>query len=232
MKTIIIFFISFLSLITFAKPDDAIELTIPHSELAPIEKKELSKANLKYLNFAVSSWAPSELSQDSRLHGTSRFSKAGQNKFSLSYSSPLLGFESSLLSTQFGLSYLQMQRSGQLKIETTEITVNHQASLYQVLLGLEWKTEKEYFLRSKFFATLSASPTWIQSTKSEFNNGVNEWQWMSLASVGIQLPIRPLGRWLGFDDMSVSIAAEQSKDLSGKSLDGSGVVIGTQVGWY
>lgn len=232
MKTLSIFLISFFCIISFARAEDAIELSIPHSELAPVEKIEISKSNLKYMNFSVSTWAPSELSQDSRLPGTSEFTKTGQNKFSISYSSPLLGFESSLLSTQFGLAYLQMQRSGQLRIETTEITVNHQASLYQALMGLEWKTQKEYFLNSKFFVTLSASPTWIQSTKSEFNSGVNDWQWMTLASIGVQLPIRHLGRWMGFDDMTVNIAVEQSKDLSGRSLDGSGVVIGTNLGWY
>ncbi len=232
MKTISIFIISFFCFIAVAKTDETIELSIPQSELTPTEKRDFSKSNLKYMGFSISTWAPKGISQDSRLSGTSEFTKTGQDKFSVSYTSPLLGFESSLLSSQFGLASLQMQRSGQLRIETTEIQVNHQTSLYQALLGLEWKTQKEYFLDSKFFATLSASPTWIQSAKSEFNNGVNAWQWMSLTSAGIQLPIRPLGRWLGFDDMSVNIAVEQSKDLSGKSLDGSGVVIGTNVGWY
>lgn len=230
--SVLLIFTSFVLSTSPAFAADSIELNVPRSELPQKSAYKYSTTSLKYINIDFSSWSPTHLKQDSRLPQTTSFQKSGREKISLYYSSAFSNYDSGLVSTQFGFSYLQMERSGLLKFESAGINVSHQVDLYQILMGAEWKSHKVNFTQSKIFANLRAIPTWVQSTKSEFNSGLSEWRWMTAASLGLQWSVAPLGQWLGFDDMVLNLALEQSKDFSGNSLDGSGIIFGTKIGFF
>lgn len=231
MKSLIIIFLSSFCFGEVFAADD-ITFNVPRSELPLSTYETLKVQNLKYLGFEVSTWEPDHLYQDSRLPLTSQFEKSGRSKIALNYSSVLMQTDFGLFSTKFGLSYIQLDRHGYLKIESASLLVTQETNLYQTLAGIEWTSNREFFAHSKPYIDLAISPTWIQSTKSEFNSGVSEWQWAALMAIGVQFEAKPFGQWLGFDNMAFNLSAERTQDLYNDSLTGTGLVLGTKIGWY
>lgn len=213
------------------RQSEDIVFDIPKGELSlpAVNPQEITSPH--YIGLEFSSWEPDQFQQESRLPMTTDFVRSGSNKATLSYVSAGADTSLGLLSLKLGVSYMQLKREGQLAIETIGYTVSQKTNLYQVALGTEWKTYHEYFAVLKPYANIAILPTWVQSQKSEFNGGISTVEWPLYFSAGGLINVHSLGQWLGVDEMALNLSIEKTQNLSGSSLNGTGVALGTRIGW-
>jgi hypothetical protein len=224
-KTAIVLF-AFLSFQAAQAADDLV-VEVPRSALPLPSEKAPASAGLTYFELGVSNWQPGTIAEESRLPATSEFSKNGSPMGSVNFASPL-GWAH--LSAKFGLSFLQLERSGYLGIQNTGYRVSQNLNIFQPRLGLEWNSPRG-FANFRPFLGAGVLPTWLQSSSSEFNGGVSDIKWTSEFYAGLDFSISVVTRWLGLDDMSFNVAYEHTQGIDNGYLTGNGVVFGTRVGW-
>lgn len=211
--------------------NEDISFEVPQGELVlpKVEPQEVIAPH--YIGFEVSSWEPDQLNQESRLPMTTEFEKSETPK--ISFVSISAGSETSVgrFSTKLGLSYLRMHREGHLAIESIGYTVGQNINLYQAVVGTEWKTNTAFFSVLTPYIDVALTPTWIQSQKSEFNGGVSEVRWPIMASAGATVGLKTVGRWLGVDELALNLAVEKTQHITGSALNGTGIALGTRIGW-
>ncbi|MEK6773843.1 MAG: hypothetical protein AABY64_07875 [Bdellovibrionota bacterium] len=231
MKNLVMIFLS-LVFISAAHAEEDLILDVPRSNLSLPESERTMDLTPKYFEISASTWQPDQFSQVSQLPMTSSFSKIEGPKISLSYNTPLKTNSLGIFSSHVGISYLQLERTGYINVGTTGIEVSQKTNLYQALVGMAYEPNKTLLSVIKPYAVLSLSPIWVQSARSEFNSGVSEVEWSAQASAGLSFNIKPVAQWIGIEDMAVNIAIDKTQDLQSDSLTGTGVAIGTKVGWY
>ncbi len=235
MRHIIFIFISFFilnsALAEVPRKSEDITFEIPQGELSlpTIDPKKTIAPH--FIGFEFSSWKPDQLQQESRLPMTTEFSKSSTPKLTFNYISAGADTSIGRLSTKLGFSYLQLEREGQLTIESSNYAVSQKTNLYQALIGSEWKTNREYLSTLRPYANLAIQPTWIQSQKSEFNGGINAVEWPLYFSAGALINVWPLNQWLGVDEMAINVSIEKTQNLNGASISGTGIALGTRIGW-
>jgi hypothetical protein len=74
-------------------------------------------------------------------------------------------------------------------------------------------------------------PTWAQSSASQFNDGVSDMSVIGEAGIGLTFNLTPLAHWLSLSQVALDLGFETTRGFDNDQLNGSGVRLGTRIGW-
>ncbi len=205
-------------------------LPVPISEI----KFDDSAVSVKKLpgtvyELSMSNWAPTAMSEPTSLTNTSDFKVVGMPEFSLNVSKTAYASDVFQLSPKIGLSFLGMQRTGQLGIGSSAYTVSQNLNIYKVRLGGEVATS-HFWLGMRPVLALAAIPTWSQSSLSAFNEGVSQVDVSGEASLALEINISPLAEWVGLGETALEVGIETTKCFTGANLTQTAGFAGTRIG--
>lgn len=235
MKPLLIFSLWIMgsSVLAAAKNPSDIVVPIPQSEIVYPESLSTPPPPVSnyFFQLQVSSWAPNQLIQPSYLPNTTDF-KSISPQFSLLMGSPLSEGESVRWTTLFGVSYVEMQRSGTLGYDANAFTVSQNLNLYQFQLGAEATFKKIFKDQLHPLIGLTLNPTWSQAPASEFNDGISQVDWLVRMTAGLSWSFPKFAASIGLVDTSLLLGAEATKNISAEDYSGSGLWIATRVNWH
>jgi hypothetical protein len=228
MKTTVLILAIILTSAAFAQN---LVVPVPRSQIALPESSSQPVLAPAYFDITTSSWTPENLQQPSHLSETSSFRKSGPSKLSFDISSPVGQASWGLFSSKLGLSYMQLERSGFLGIENSGYTVSQNLNLFQGRLAAEWTTKQDIARDLRPYVDLGVLPTWAQSSASQFNDGVSDMSVIGEAGIGLTFNLTPLAHWLSLSQVALDLGFETTRGFDNDQLNGSGVRLGTRIGW-
>lgn len=228
----LILIISMFSLSAIAKTAPSlIQVTVPKTEMI-LPSREIHQSNrLFFFDLQLSSWAPQNLSEVSHLANTTKYSKSGGPTISLNIGEDIQRTDKFLIASRLGVSYLQLERSGSVGLANNSYASSEKLNIYQGDLGVEILSSKDLFKGMHPLVRLSLAPTWMQSSSSEFTNGLSEWSLPVRASAGLILNIPKVAQLFDLQDASFAMGFEYLQSFDDGNLNGSGLWAGTRIGW-
>lgn len=212
-------------------PPVDISMSVPQSQLTlPKEDVVESKASSNFVRLQFSNWSAPRLSEPTQLNDTTGFSSNSPD-LGLQLGSKLREFSWATMSSVIGGSYTEMQRSGDLGIQTASLQLSQNLRIYQASFGLELLGTRELLTNLRPFGSLSVGPAIVQSVSSEFNDGVNEVDWLATTSVGLSWNSVKTAKFMGVQEAALELGVENTLGLNTSQMSGNAVWAGARLGW-
>lgn len=205
-------------------------INVPRSNMTIREERVLEKPIPGIIEFSTENWAPSNFSEDSRLPGTLNFSQGSMPQLSLNR---LVQFkkwsdQGLTLSSKFGGSYAQLQRTGQSSnSDFGGGQVNQTLNVWTLRAGLELSAAT-MFSALKVTTGVSLAPRFAQATSSEFNDGISDVRNAWEANLGLTYDLPGVAQTFGFQNLSLELGAESTRGL-GADLSATGLYAGLRI---
>lgn len=208
-----------------------IELPVPRSQIHFPANDLTETSNSFHFEMGVTTWAPSQLRNPSRLANTSEYKPLKNMNFKIEMGKTFYSAQWFSLLALGGFTHFQLERSGQLNsgattTEETEVLNVFQVPLSLQVLGVSLLTAKLHPL-----IKVSLSPTYSRSTTGPFTKGVSELNWVGNSSVGASFDLPKTMSFLHFNDWSVAAGIETSQSLDSSHFNGTGFWISVGSNW-
>jgi hypothetical protein len=239
MKMSALLFISALaSLGVFCTPtaqaaygDDYVSVPLPQSQL---DLRDAYQEPLPPRVFEIdaSSWVPTQFSDESYLANTSDYKDSSFPKVSINSWRSAWHADTFTVTPKYGLSFVQLQRSGYLIYGGTPRQVQQTLNLYSLRLGAEVTPTSFFGFEDTVrpYLGLAYLPTIGMSSETAFNNGTNKLYHAFELSGGVVWNIPYFASLLNANSVALEIGAEATQGVLGSAVSGFGFMAGTRIG--
>ncbi len=179
---------------------------------------------------SASTWTPQNLQEPSLVSNTTQFTSGSAPQMSLNYiSTKFQDVTQVKLAPKFGLSFMQVERDGNINLVDQQIPVHQTMNLYSLRVGLEVATASH--LRGIFepFFDASIIPTYAQASSSSFSAGINHLDTAAEGQLGCVVHLPTVAHWLTTEDFGLQAGVISTLGLFGTSYSGYGFSGGLRV---
>lgn len=214
-----------------ARAED-LNFAVPQSNLPLEQNFQVERPHRSVdVEMGYSNWVPANLNSPSRLDQTSEFRTSLPDYFLNASLSPWALGNYVNMAPKFGVSFMQLRRSGSLNFTDSNVTTQDSVDMYSMLAALEFSPQQKFWHdTTTAYLDVGLLPTYLQSATSDFNDGYAEGEFATQVSAALAWNIAPLARFLNARSFSLEAGYQHVQSIGNISFSGSGFLLGARLG--
>lgn len=229
MKSIL--YTAILSLISVHCVASEISLPVPRSQLQFPTEDLGKKTTPIHFDVGLSTWAPSNLQQPSRLSNTTNYISVQDFSFKIEVGEDVYKGPKFSLLALIGFSHLQLERTGQLNSGSTVIQQSEILNVFQVPISLKFLGGSLFNSWIHPLAKFSVSPLYSRTAAGSFGNGLSELNWAGFASLGFLIDLPKSDELSLAHNWSLASGIEKSQSLDSSQFNDTGFWVSVGLKW-
>jgi hypothetical protein len=210
-------------------PPEEVTISVPQAHYS-IKDDMKGTVDQRQIEYRVSFWTPTNLTEPSFLPDTTDFQATSVPKMSIDLRGTSIRTRWVQITPVYGVAYTQLDRTGSLAFAAQGQQVHQVMNLFSARLGMQFAPVTARLGNFEPYLGIAALPTWAQAATSQFNDGISESITAMEYAVGVAYKMPAVGEFLGVPNFALVASFEATQGVLGSSLSGTGGSVSTRIG--